>query len=124
MPKYENMKKTILNSVTQYAINGHMLVSVSINQLLNGLYSLFSCSENHVLKGATMKRKYFSHGTTIKGKNMLPIFFPLRVAPMRIENNLTWHYEELRQYVSLLKSPNFDSPNIKCFTVDQCMQLT
>ena len=32
---------------------------------------------NHVLKGAT-----------IKGKNMLPgsIFFPLREAPMRIEN--------------------------------------
>ena len=29
-------------------------------------------------------------GATIKGKNMLPIwsiFFPLEVAPMRIENN-------------------------------------
>ena len=37
------------------------------------------CTENHVLKGAT-----------IKGKNMLPlgsIFFPLRVAPIKIENN-------------------------------------
>ena len=47
------------------------------------------------MKGANTKGKnMFSHGTTIKGKNMLPIgsiFFPLRVAPMRIENNLKWH---------------------------------
>ena len=52
---------------------------------------LLSCSENHVLKGATIKRKCVSHGTTFKGKNMLPIFFPLRVAPMRIENSLKGH---------------------------------
>ena len=52
---------------------------------------------------------------------MLPIgsiFFPLRVGPMRIENNFKVHsIEKLRQYVSLLKSPNFDAANIKCFTV-------
>ena len=42
--------------------------------------SMLKSQGNHILKGAT-----------IKGKNMLPIggiFFPLRVAPMRIENNL------------------------------------
>ena len=90
MKKFE-FSNTIRNKWTHIH---SMLVSVSINQLLNGLYSLFSRSENHVLKGATIKRKYVSHGTTIKGKNMLPIgsiFFPLRVAPMRIENNLKWH---------------------------------
>ena len=39
---------------------------------------------NHILKGAAI----------IKGKVMLPIgsiFFPLKVAPMRIENNLKGH---------------------------------
>ena len=42
-------------------------------------YSMFQSRESQVLKGAT-----------IKGKNMLPIgsiFFPLKVAPLRIENN-------------------------------------
>ena len=40
--------------------------------------SMCQSNGNHVLKGAT-----------IKGKNLLPmgsIFFPLKVAPMRIEN--------------------------------------
>ena len=42
---------------------------------------------------------------------------------MRIENKFyksnKWRKAKikLRQYVSLLKSPNFDSANIKCFTV-------
>ena len=38
---------------------------------------------NHILKGAT-----------IKGKNMLPIgsiFFPLKIAPMRIDDNIKGH---------------------------------
>ena len=36
------------------------------------------------------KGKHILKGATIKGKNMFPIgsiFFPLKVAPMRIENN-------------------------------------
>ena len=47
---------------------------------------MFQHRGNHVLKGAT-----------IKAKNMLPIgsiFFPLRVAPTRIENNFKRHYLE------------------------------
>ena len=56
---------------------------------------------------------------------MLPkgsIFFSLKVAPMRIENNFKGHQIknaniEQRQYFSLLKSLNFDAPNIKWFTV-------
>ena len=54
-------------------------------------------------------------GTTIKGKNMLPgsIFFPLKVALMRIENNFKGHINiKISQYVSLLKSPKFDAANI------------
>ena len=76
---------------------------------------MFQCRGNygHVLKGAT-----------IKGKNMLPIgsiFFPLKVAPMRIViitlKDIEFRIElKLCQYVSLLKSPNFDATNIKCFT--------
>ena len=52
------------------------------------------------------------------------IIFPLRVAPLRIENNFKEHWIEkppkkikLRQYISLLNSPNFDAANIKCCTV-------
>ena len=56
-----------------------MLVSVSSkNALLNGRVC-FNVEETISQKGAT-----------IKGKNMLrigSIFFPLKVAPMRIENN-------------------------------------
>ena len=55
---------------------------------------------------------------------MLPIesiFFPLKVVPMRIENNFKGHYIEkplnLIQYVILLKSPNYDVVNIKWFTI-------
>ena len=54
-----------------------MLVSASVNQLLND--SLFTRQENHVLKGATIKEK---------------IFFPLRVAPMGIENYFKRHQIE------------------------------
>ena len=72
---------------------------------------MFQRRGNHVLLGAT-----------IKGKNMLPIFCPLKVAPVsmiRIDNNI---YKALnlettkikvRQYVSLSESPNFDAANIK-----------
>ena len=45
--------------------------------------SMFQRRGNHHLKGAT-----------IKGKNMLPIgsrFFPLKVAPMRIDTNFKGH---------------------------------
>ena len=75
----------------------------------------------------------FQHGgshtlkdTTIKGKNMLPIgsiFFPLKVVPVRIDNNFKGHLIEknakikLCQYASLLKLTNFDAVNIKCFIV-------
>ena len=34
-------------------------------------------------------------GVTFKGKNMLPtgsIYFPLRVAPLRVENSFKGHY--------------------------------
>ena len=56
----------------------------------------------------------------IKGKNMLPvgsIFFPLKVAPMRIENKFKWHLIEKPlelKYanVNSLKSPNFGATNI------------
>ena len=54
---------------------------------------------NHVLKGAT-----------IKGKNMLPIgsiSFPLRVAPMRIENNFKGHKIE--------KLPKLNYANMSVF---------
>ena len=37
---------------------------------------------------------------------------------MRIENNFTGPTKiKQRQYVSLLKSPNFDAAKTKCFTV-------
>ena len=74
---------------------------------------MFQRRGNHILKGATFK-----------GKNMLPIgsiFFPLRVDPMRIENNFKeneiekppkLNYTNIMNYVSLLKSPNFDARNI------------
>ena len=56
------------------------------------------------------------------------IFFPLRVAPVRIENKIKGHLTEKppklnyakinpSQYDSLLKPPNFDAANIKWFTV-------
>ena len=66
--------------------------------------SIFQRQGNHVFKGAT-----------IEGKNMLPIgsiFFPLRVAPVRIENNFKGPSIEklpkikLCRYLSLLKLPN------------------
>ena len=44
---------------------------------------MFQRRENHALKGAT-----------INGKNMLPIrsiFFPLKVTPIRIDNNFIGH---------------------------------
>ena len=69
-------------------------MSELINQLLNGLYNLFSRLENHVLKGVLFKKRMYSHGATFKGKNMLPIgsiFFSLRVAAMGIENNFKGH---------------------------------
>ena len=69
---------TISNKWT-YTLSMLVSVSVSINQLL----SIFQCGGNHILKGATFK-----------GKNMLPIgsiFFPLRVAPMWIENDFKGH---------------------------------
>ena len=47
---------------------------------------------------------------------MLPIgsiFFPLRVARMRIEGIQL----RIRQYTNLLKSPIFDTVNVKFFTI-------
>ena len=49
---------------------------------------------------------------------MLPIgsiFFPLGVAPMKIENFKGHSIEKLSNYanMSVLKSPNFDTANIK-----------
>ena len=68
----------------------------------------FQCIGKHVFKVAT-----------IIYKNMLPIgsiFFPLKVTPMRIKNNLCNKLRNrqinLRCYVSLLQSPNFDAANI------------
>ena len=58
-----------------------MLVLVSINQLLNG--RVFTPQENLVLKGAAIKEKKI----LLKGS----IFFLLRVASMRIENNFEKH---------------------------------
>ena len=40
------------------------------------------------------RRKHILKGASIKGKNMLPmgsIFFPLIVAPMRMDNNFKGH---------------------------------
>ena len=60
---------------------------------------MIQCGEKHVLKGVT-----------IKGKNMLcmlsigSIFFSLRVAPMRIENNFKMHEIE--------KAPKLNYVNI------------
>ena len=48
---------------------------------------------------------------------MLPIgsiFFPLKVAPIRIENILKRHSIEKLPKLSLLKLPNFDAASIKC----------
>ena len=62
-----------------------MLVSVYLKSTFERL-SMFQCRGNHVLKGAT-----------IKVKNMLPtgsIFFPLKVAPMRIDDNFKGHLIE------------------------------
>ena len=70
-------------------------------------------------------------GATINGMNMLPIllgmgsvFFPLRVAPIGIKITLKdIKFENLPKSnyanVSLLilKWPNFDAANTKCFTV-------
>ena len=43
------------------------------------------------------------------------IFFFIEVAPMGIEYNFKGHFKiKIRQYVSLLKSPNVDAANIKC----------
>ena len=65
-----------------------MLVSVSINQLFNDRVC-FHADKTTSLKGLLLKERICS-----SLKNMLPIgsiFFPLRVAPMRIENNFKWH---------------------------------
>ena len=59
-------------------------------------------------------------GATTKGKKRLPIgsiFFLLKAVHMRVDNNLKNINLEtitikLRQYVSLVKSPNFDAANI------------
>ena len=56
---------------------------------------------------------------------MLPIgciFFPLKVAPMIIDNNFKGYTLrnakiKLHQYVCLLKLANFDASKIKCNTV-------
>ena len=59
-------------------------VAVSIKYLQNG--SLIPCRESPVKKGLLLKEK-----------NMLPrgsIFFPFRVAPLRIENNFKGHLIE------------------------------
>ena len=50
------------------------------------------------------------------------IFFPLKVTPMRIDNFIRDFKSRncqsiLHQYVSLLKSQNFNAANIKWFTV-------
>ena len=70
----------------------------------------FQLRGNHVLKGAT-----------IKGKHMLPmgsIFFPLKAAPMRIDNTFKRHYIEKPpkfnySNMPVLRSPNFDAVNTK-----------
>ena len=69
---------------------------------------MFQGRGNNILKGAT-----------IKGKNMLPIgsiFLPLKVVHMRIVNDLKGIklrncQIKICQYVSLLKSPNFNAAN-------------
>ena len=55
----------------------HVGMGIIKHQLLNGRV----CFNVTVVK-ITLK------GTAIKGNN---IFFPLKVAPMRIENNFKWH---------------------------------
>ena len=61
-----------------------MLVSVSSKiNFWTVEYIMFQRRGDHVLKGAY-----------IKGKNMFPIgsiFFPLKIAHMKIENNFTGH---------------------------------
>ena len=54
--------------------------------------------------------------------SIVNIFFSLKVAHMRIDNNFKGHYIEnppKLNYanISVLKSPNFDAANIKWFTV-------
>ena len=53
---------------------------------------------------------HFLKGATIKGKNMLPIrsiFFPFKVAPMRIENNFNRHYIEKLPILNYINVPVF-----------------
>ena len=76
---------TASNSVTQLAINGHIsllwthILSVLVSVLINQLQNRRVCFN---VEEPSLKR------ATIKGKNMLhlgSIFFPFRVAPMRID---------------------------------------
>ena len=82
-------RNTVLDSVTHLATNGHS-IRIFIGSVCLGI---------HVLKGAT-----------IKGKNMLPlgrIFFHLKVAPMRKENNFKGHLIE--------KPPKLNYANMSVF---------
>ena len=61
-------------------------------------------------------------GATILGKNICSLIFPFRVTPLSLKCIRLKKKDakiKLRQYVSLLKSPNFDATDIKCFTVNR-----
>ena len=69
-PRKNSFKFCIRNKRTHIH---SMLMSVSINHILTVYRVCFLCSENKVLKGATIKRKNVHPGATIKRNNMIPI---------------------------------------------------
>ena len=83
-------RNTVLNSVTQEAINGHTPLVCWYLYRQKTTFERWSMLFQHsgrsiILKGAT------------KGKSMLPtgtIFFPLKISPPRTENNFEGHYIE------------------------------
>ena len=73
---YRVCKNRVSNSVTQLAVHGHTVyVDICVNIPTFQQLSLFPRRENHALKWATI----------------VSILFPIRVAPIKIENSLKEH---------------------------------
>ena len=79
-------------------------ISMLVPTFEQKIISIFQYQGNHFFKSAT-----------IKGNNMLPIgsiFFPLIVAPMRIENNFKGPSKE--------KPPKLNKPICQSFKIAKC----
>ena len=93
-------------SVTQLAINGH-----------TPFVCWYSYRKKLIFEQKSMFQRKGNH--FIKRANIVSIFYMLKVAPTRIENNFKGAFyceTEKLNYINVLS--NFDASKIKWFTVD------